>query len=78
MPNLLGKTKRHVESELLSLGFKLGTFSYVTDRGKNVVRAVKFNGKRIEKGDMVPKNSKINLILGDGKGGSAFVLDSIK
>lgn len=77
LPNLLGKTKRHVESELISLGFRIGTFSYVPDRGRNVVRGLKFNGKRIKTGTMLPKNSKINLILGDGKG--AFkVNDTIK
>ncbi len=69
LPNLLGKTKRQVEMQLKSLGFKIGTFSYVPDRGRNVVRGLKFKGKRLSAGDMVPKNSKINLILGDGKGG---------
>ncbi|MCF6350223.1 MAG: PASTA domain-containing protein [Flavobacteriaceae bacterium] len=68
LPKLLGKTKRHVESELISLGFKIGTFSYVPDRGRNVVRGLRFKGKRISEGDMIPKNSKINLIIGDGKG----------
>lgn len=77
LPNLFGKTRRHVESELISLGFKIGTFSYVSDRGRNVVRGLSFNGKRISEGDMVPKNSKINLIVGDGKGG-LFVKDTTK
>lgn len=66
LPYLLGKTKRHVESELLSLGFKIGTFSYIPDKGRNVVRGLSYKGKRISKGAMIPKNSKINLVLGDG------------
>jgi beta-lactam-binding protein with PASTA domain len=66
LPNLLGKTKRHVESELKSLGFKIGTFSYIPDRGKNVVRGLSYNGKKIFEGDMIPKNAKINLVLGKG------------
>ena len=78
LPNLLGKTKRQVESELISLGFKIGTFSYVPDRGRNVVRGLSFKGKRILEGDLVPKNSKINLILGDGKGSSTYVKDTVK
>ena len=67
-PDLLGRTKRQVEMHLKSIGFKVGTFSYVPDRGRNVVRGLTFNGKRLKVGDKVPKNSKINLVLGDGRG----------
>ena len=69
LPNLLGKTKRQVEMQLRAIGFKIGTFSFVPDRGKNVVRGLSFKGKRLSAGDLIPKESKINLILGDGKGG---------
>jgi len=66
MPNFLGKTKRQVEMQLKQIGFKIGTFSFVADKGRNVVRGLSFNGSRIKEGEMIPKNSKINLILGDG------------
>lgn len=69
IPNLLGKTKRQVMTHLRSLGFKIGTYSYIPDRGRDVVRGLRFKGKKIEAGDELPKRSKINLILGDGKGG---------
>lgn len=68
VPDLYGKTKRHAESELRSRGFRIGTFSYVPDRGRNVVRGLKYKGKKLKAGDKIPKNSKINLIVGDGKG----------
>lgn len=68
IPDLFGKTKRHAESELRSRGFRIGTFSYVPDRGRNVVRGLTFKGKKLKAGDKIPKNSKINLIVGDGKG----------
>ncbi len=68
VPDLFGKTKRHAESELRSRGFRIGTFSYVADRGRNVVRGLTFKGKKLKAGDRIPKNSKINLIVGDGKG----------
>ena len=70
IPKLLGKTKRQVELELRSIGFEIGTFSYVPDKGKDVVRGLSFKGKRIKEGDLVPKKSKINLVLGDGNGSS--------
>jgi hypothetical protein len=39
----------------------------VPDIGKDVVRGLKFNNKKIEIGDKLPKNSTIELILGDGR-----------
>ncbi len=75
-PNLLGKTKRQVELQLRSLGFKIGSFYYVPDKGRNVVRGLTFKGKRIKEGDLIAKNSKINFVLGDGKG-SFKIKDSL-
>ena len=71
IPKFYGKTKRQIEMQLKSLGFQIGTFSYVPDRGRNVVRGLTYNRKKLKVGDLVPKNSKINLILGDGKGAVA-------
>ncbi len=67
IPNVLNKTKRQVETHLKSIGFQIGKYTYVPDIGKNVVRKMKFNGKVLKVGDMVPKNSKIDLVLGDGR-----------
>jgi len=69
MPNFYGKTKRQMEMQLKSIGFKIGTFSYVPDKGRNVVRGLSYKGKRIKAGDLIPKNAKINLILGNGNVG---------
>jgi beta-lactam-binding protein with PASTA domain len=71
IPKFYGKTKRQIEMQLQSIGFKIGTFSYVPDRGRNVVRGLTFKGKKLKVGDLIPKNSKINLILGDGRGAVA-------
>lgn len=69
IPEFFGKTKRNVESTLSAVGFVIGDKpTYVPDRGKNVVRGLKHEGKTIEKGDKLPKKSVINLVLGDGKG----------
>ena len=38
------------------------------DIGKDVVRGLKFKNRKIKIGDKLPKNSTIELILGDGKG----------
>ncbi len=70
IPNVLNKTKRQVETHLKSVGFRIGEYYYIPDLGRNVVRKMKFKGKVVKPGDLVPKNSEIDLILGDGKAGA--------
>ncbi len=66
---VLRKTKRNAAAILRSAGFRLGTSPiYVNDIAKDVVRGVLHNGKRVKAGDKLPKNSIIDLVLGDGKG----------
>ena len=69
VPDLNGRTKRQATTELKSSGFNVGTeFTYVPDIGKDVVRGLRFKNRKIKFGDKLPKNSIIELILGDGKG----------
>ncbi|MDA9339629.1 PASTA domain-containing protein [Polaribacter sp.] len=68
IPDLNGRTKRQATTELKSTGFNVGIdFTYVPDIGKDVVRGLKFKNRKIKAGDKLPKNSTIELILGDGK-----------
>ena len=68
IPDLNGRTKRQAISELQAIGFIVGTkFSYVRDIGKDVVRGLRHNGKIINPNDKLPKNSIIQLVLGDGR-----------
>jgi len=67
LPDLNGRTKRQAMTHLRSIGFKIGTFTYVKDIGKDVVRGMRQKGKKIQAGQQLPKNSIIDLILGDGK-----------
>lgn len=68
IPDLNGRTKRQAISQLQSIGFKIGEFSYVPDIGKDVVRGIKNNGIEIKPGKKLPKNAVLDLILGDGEG----------
>jgi beta-lactam-binding protein with PASTA domain len=77
IPSFLGKTKNEIVLQLKTLGYKIGAFSYVPDRGRNVVRGLRFNGNKLKKGDLVPKNSTINLVLGDGNGSVIIVKDTL-
>lgn len=68
LPDLNGRTKRQAITHLLSLGFRVGEeFTYVPDIGKDVVRGMESNGKKLTPGNKLPKNSVIDLVLGDGK-----------
>lgn len=66
LPDLNGRTKRQAVTHLLSIGFRIGEFSYVPDIGKDVVRGMKNNGMKLKAGNKLPKNSVVDLILGDG------------
>ncbi|PQJ72213.1 MULTISPECIES: PASTA domain-containing protein [Polaribacter] len=69
IPDLNGKTKRQAISHLRSIGFNIGTNPIsVRDIGKDVVRGLRYNGKILNKGDKLPLNSIVDLVLGDGNG----------
>jgi hypothetical protein len=69
VPDVNGDTKRQATTQLRSMGFIVGKdFTFVPDRGKNVVRGLIYKNKRIQPKDKLPLNAVIELILGDGKG----------
>lgn len=63
-----GKTKFEVIAQLKSSGFVIGDILFVPDRGRNVVRRLRCDGKTIKEGDRIEKQSTIDLIVGNGKG----------
>lgn len=68
IPDLNGRTKRQAEAELIAIGFIVGTnYTYVRDIGKDVVRGLRHKGKIVNPNDKLPKNSIIDLVLGDGR-----------
>ncbi|WP_298367727.1 PASTA domain-containing protein [uncultured Lutibacter sp.] len=73
IPNVLGKTKRQVTSQLSAIGFKISSKPiYVSDIAKDVVRGLLYNGKNLKEGDEIPKTSEITLKLGDGNGSGRY------
>ena len=69
IPNLNGKTKRQATSHLRSIGFHVDSnYTYVKDIGKDVVRGLSYQGKKLKQGDKLPLYSILDLVLGDGKG----------
>jgi beta-lactam-binding protein with PASTA domain len=77
IPNLFGKTRRQVTSQLRSIGFRVDDeVVYVYDIAKDVVRGLICNSKNLKVGDKIPKNSLITLKLGNGKGTGRYIQPS--
>ena len=67
VPNIIQITQRSANSSLLASGLEIGDVSYENNIGKDMVLEILFNGNKLNIGDMVPKKSKIDLVLGNGK-----------
>jgi beta-lactam-binding protein with PASTA domain len=61
-----GLPKRYIVSRLKSVGFKIGKIRYAPYKFKGVVRGYEIKGKPVEPGELLPKNTVIDLVLGDG------------
>lgn len=69
VPNLLGRTKRQATAQLIAIGFQISPSEiFVRDIAKDVVRGMQFNGRDLQVGEKISKNSVITLKLGDGEG----------
>jgi len=66
VPNIIQITQRSANSSLLASGLEIGDITYENNIGKDMVLEILFNGNKLKVGDMVPKKSKIDLILGNG------------
>lgn len=67
VPDVIQITKRNAETRLTAVGFSLGDITYRNNIGKDMVLEIQFNGNKIEPGILLPKTSKIDLVLGNGK-----------
>lgn len=66
VPELNEKTFRQAKPTLEALGFSIGNLTYVDNIGKDIVLKMLHEGKEIQPGTMLPKTSKIDLVLGNG------------
>ncbi|MFD2892696.1 PASTA domain-containing protein [Flavobacterium chuncheonense] len=67
LPVMKNKTYRQISANIKSLGLVEGTITYKPHIAKDIVIQVLQNGKKLDAGDKVKKNSKLDFILGDGK-----------
>ena len=69
VPNVVQVTYRNAVSSLRSVGLEVGNISYLNNIGKDMVLALRFEGNEIDPGTKIPKSSKVDLVLGNGKPG---------
>jgi beta-lactam-binding protein with PASTA domain len=67
VPDLRERTYRQAKPMLEALGFNIGKITYIDYLGKDEVVRLSFKGEKINAGDLLPKTSKIDLVLGNGK-----------
>ena len=67
VPNIIQVTYRNAESILKAVGFSVGEITYRDDIGKEMVLEIRNQGNIIVPGIALPKTSKIDLVLGNGK-----------
>jgi eukaryotic-like serine/threonine-protein kinase len=66
MPNIVGVSHRQAEAVLKNAGLEIGRLIHVPDIAINNVLKQKYKGEEIKKGTLIPKGSKIDLVLGMG------------
>ena len=66
MPNIVGVSHRQAEAVLKNFGLEIGRLIHVPDIAVNNVLKQKYNGEEIAEGEMIPKGSKVDLVLGMG------------
>ncbi|WP_410221451.1 PASTA domain-containing protein [Pedobacter sp.] len=67
-PEVEEKSLREAKSIIESFGLKLGDTTYKPDIARDVVLGVTFGGQPLKAGEQIPKGSRVNFILGDGRG----------
>lgn len=76
-PDISDKTFLEAQAILVGYGFKVGDTTYASGIERNMVLESSFAGQLIDKGQLVRKGSRIDLVLGDGKGASQVDLPSL-
>ena len=78
MPPLIDGSLKNAEIVLESYGLLRGDLIYEADPARNAVLDMLYNEEPIEEGDMIPKGSKIDLVVGDGIGKVIFEMPDAK
>jgi beta-lactam-binding protein with PASTA domain len=76
-PDIELKSLTEAQALIESFGLKLGDTTYKPDMSRDVVLQASFGGQLIKAGETLPKGSRIDLVLGDGKGNEEVDIPSL-
>lgn len=76
-PDIFESSYLEARAVLSNYGIKIADTSYTSDIMRDRVLEVVFKGRKISKGDPIPKGSSIAMVLGDGKGASEVDLPNV-
>tara|TARA_B100000929_G_scaffold278630_1_gene255003 strand:+ start:689 stop:1243 length:555 start_codon:yes stop_codon:yes gene_type:complete len=66
IPDIIQITKRSAIAALLSSDLEVGEITLIDNIGKDMVIQIIFENEEVDPGFLVPKKSKIDLVLGNG------------
>ena len=67
LPDVIQITRRSAESRLRAVGLEIGEIMYQNNIGKDMVLQLRYENAPIAPGDKLPKTSRVDLVLGNGK-----------
>ena len=76
-PDILKLTFLEARAILSNYGLKIGDTTYVSDVARDRVLEAKFGGQAVQEGQQIPKGSRVDLVLGDGKGAGEVELPNL-
>lgn len=76
-PDIEFKPLREAQALIENYGLKLGDTTYKSDVSRDVVLQALFGGQPLKAGESLPKGSRIDFVLGDGKGNEEVDIPSL-
>jgi eukaryotic-like serine/threonine-protein kinase len=77
LPELVDRSRINAEVVLKSNELKRGRIILEPSPFLNLVKEMRYKGRKIEAGTRVPKGSSIDLVVGDGNGPADFVIEDL-
>jgi beta-lactam-binding protein with PASTA domain len=77
LPNLEESNYREAVATISNYGLKMGDTTYKPDIARDRILEVRFAGQVLKPGTKIPKGSKIDLVLGDGKGAAEVEIPEV-
>jgi beta-lactam-binding protein with PASTA domain len=77
-PDVIDYSAQMVQKILRNNGLVPGKITYRPDLAENAVLEAKINGAKITKGDSVYKGSTVDIVVGDGRGTTRFLMPLLK